>query len=119
MSTASATATTSDYQTLVNPPTIMTNHFLPDYTEHPKPVNAKRRPSRAPRKKEPPKEPQQQPSDDDDDVTFLQDFVAGGCAGAASVVVGHPAGKCLTGGGGCLWTLGALSLTHFSRLLIH
>lgn len=56
--------------------------FNPDFIEHPKP---KRRHSIQQR-------PPEQPSsdEDDDDVTFFHDFVAGGVAGSASVVVGHP-----------------------------
>ena len=58
--------------------------FLPDFTEHPKP---KRRCTVHP------VELDQSPPEDEteeDDVTFFHDFVAGGVAGCASVVVGHP-----------------------------
>ena len=55
--------------------------FLPDYTEHPKPKR---------RKTLPPVEEPDDGDDDDDEVAFVHDFVAGGAAGCASVVVGHP-----------------------------
>ena len=71
--------------------------FLPDFTEHPKPKKHKPKPPPVP----PP------PSDDgsngtgsndnnddsnnnNNDITFLHDFIAGGVAGSASVIVGHP-----------------------------
>lgn len=60
--------------------------FLPDFTEHPKPK----------RQKTVVVQPKSQPTtadgndEDEGDVTFLQDFVAGGMAGSASVIVGHP-----------------------------
>jgi len=53
--------------------------FLPDFTEHPKPKR---------------KHVEGQPGFSTDgaetDVTFMHDFVAGGAAGCASVIVGHP-----------------------------
>ncbi|GAX18295.1 solute carrier family 25 (mitochondrial carnitine/acylcarnitine transporter), member 20/29 [Fistulifera solaris] len=55
--------------------------FLPDFTEHPKP---KRRPTVQVSK------PELSNSNQEDDVTFFHDFVAGGVAGCASVIVGHP-----------------------------
>lgn len=65
--------------------------FLPDFTEHPKPKRRKdiatinsgqQQEAKAQRKNESPV--------DSDDITFFHDFVAGGVAGCASVVVGHP-----------------------------
>jgi solute carrier family 25 carnitine/acylcarnitine transporter 20/29 len=82
--------------------------FVPEFTEHPKP---RRKPtaatpeaSRTNEQNNKNKNNNDDPgsnssssssssSDDDDnetDVTFLQDFVAGGLAGSASVMVGHP-----------------------------
>lgn len=63
--------------------------FLPDFTEHPKPKKHKILPEN------PPISNIIFTKDDDDDdhtsdVTFLHDFVAGGAAGSASVIVGHP-----------------------------
>lgn len=67
--------------------------FLPDFTEHGGATIKKRR-------KTAKKTPEQQTDggsggadgddDDDSEVTFLHDFVAGGLAGSASVIVGHP-----------------------------
>ena len=58
--------------------------FQPDSVEHPKPR----------RKKTvvPPPEKQDPvvPDNDPTEVTFFHDFVAGGLAGSASVIVGHP-----------------------------
>jgi solute carrier family 25 carnitine/acylcarnitine transporter 20/29 len=59
-----------------------TLNFLPDFTEHPKP-----------RRRKPVDAPVSEGADDDDDegeLTFMNDFIAGGCAGSASVIVGHP-----------------------------
>lgn len=55
--------------------------FLPDFTEHPKP---KRRQTVQNIK------PELSSSNEEEDITFFHDFVAGGVAGSASVVVGHP-----------------------------
>jgi solute carrier family 25 carnitine/acylcarnitine transporter 20/29 len=60
-------------------------NFLPDFTEHPKPK----------KKRKPPQDvPQDNTVDDDDkeepELTFIDDFIAGGAAGCASVIVGHP-----------------------------
>jgi len=76
---------------------VVAHQFLPDFTEHPKP---KRRPRKqrtttadADREKEssatPPPSPPA-PDDEDGEIAFYHDFVAGGVAGCASVVVGHP-----------------------------
>lgn len=65
--------------------------FLPDFTEHPKPK--RRKTAVVP---PPLDEPKQDvvtggaAEESDGEVTFLQDFVAGGLAGSASVIVGHP-----------------------------
>jgi solute carrier family 25 carnitine/acylcarnitine transporter 20/29 len=58
--------------------------FLPDFTEHPKPKKKKVIvvPS--------PSESMAEGAEDPDEVTFFHDFVAGGVAGSASVIVGHP-----------------------------
>jgi solute carrier family 25 carnitine/acylcarnitine transporter 20/29 len=56
--------------------------FLPDFTEHPKP--RKRKPVDAPVSEGGPDK------DDEGELTFFNDFIAGGCAGSASVIVGHP-----------------------------
>lgn len=60
-------------------------YFLPDFTEHPKPKVIKRHNNDYEIEKSfdniPPEE---------DDITFFHDFIAGGVAGSASVVVGHP-----------------------------
>lgn len=78
--------------------------FLPDYTEHPKP---KRRPRKQPTQPDadaddgavgggekapipPSTPPQPEVVEDDGEITFFDDFVAGGVAGCASVIVGHP-----------------------------
>jgi solute carrier family 25 carnitine/acylcarnitine transporter 20/29 len=73
--TSSSSAASSLYSTLV---------FLPEFTEHPKP---KRR-STIPLKDSVFVPPGSESSDSE--VTFLQDFIAGGMAGSASVIVGHP-----------------------------
>jgi hypothetical protein len=74
-------------------------HFLPDFTEHPKP---KRHPSLRPteslvwsKSNDNNNNSNGNNQDDDDDdqqdeVSFWHDFVAGGMAGSASVMVGHP-----------------------------
>jgi len=79
--------------------------FLPDFTEHPKP---RRRPRKQPTQpvsdggvggggddgaaaggsSDTPIPPEDDESDGE--ITFLDDFVAGGVAGCASVIVGHP-----------------------------
>jgi hypothetical protein len=83
--------------------------FLPDFTEHPKPKRKKPRavvvidggdapPSDdnpQPPSSSPPPPPPQPPQPvemnlGETDITFFHDFVAGGVAGSASVVVGHP-----------------------------
>lgn len=59
--------------------------FLPDFTEHPKPKRQKT--------VQPVVEQPVVSADDEEgegDVTFFQDLVAGGMAGCASVIVGHP-----------------------------
>jgi len=63
-------------------------HFLPEFTEHPKPQRRKT----VDTQQLPQQPPNSPPSDGDksDEVSFFQDFVAGGMAGSASVVVGHP-----------------------------
>jgi solute carrier family 25 (mitochondrial carnitine/acylcarnitine transporter), member 20/29 len=65
--------------------------FLPDFTEHPKPKKKK------PITPSPPEPPIPPPIDDNNsnnndeqEITFLYDFIAGGVAGSASVIVGHP-----------------------------
>lgn len=65
--------------------TIKAYAFLPIFTEHPKP---KRRATK--KIVEPIQEPVSADGSEEGEVTFLQDFVAGGAAGSASVVVGHP-----------------------------
>ena len=81
--------------------------FLPDFTEHPKPKRRPRQHPTQPRNGDgasggdgagsgddkSPTPPPSQPGIDDesgDEITFFHDFVAGGVAGCASVVVGHP-----------------------------
>lgn len=61
--------------------------FLPDFTEHPKPPKRKlhyphHEPNRPP--------PSFATDDEEGDVSFIHDFIAGGAAGSASVIVGHP-----------------------------
>lgn len=75
--------------------------FLPDYTEHPKP---KRRKSNE-QQQEAPELP---PDDEAAEVTFFHDFVAGGVAGSASVVVGEFCGLLLL-------TTFVLRLTHKNK----
>jgi solute carrier family 25 carnitine/acylcarnitine transporter 20/29 len=53
--------------------------FLPDFVEHPKP-----------KKKKVVEEEPVSTDNDPTEVTFFHDFVAGGMAGSASVIVGHP-----------------------------
>ena len=71
-------------------PTITSNerlHFLPDYTEHPKPLiirHHKTLPAI------PPTDDTIPPEDEENEITFFHDFIAGGVAGSASVIVGHP-----------------------------
>lgn len=60
--------------------------FLPDFVEHPKPKK-KKAVTVAPVAEA---APLAEPSNGENDVSFWQDFVAGGIAGSASVVVGHP-----------------------------
>lgn len=55
-------------------------NFLPDFTEHPKPI----------RRKKPIIESEDPVPPEEDELSFLHDFIAGGVAGSASVVVGHP-----------------------------
>ena len=68
--------------------------FLPDFTEHPKPKRRPRTPTTPPPAQDSP--PPTAGSGDDDDKTpteeiaFRHDFLAGGVAGCASVIVGHP-----------------------------
>jgi hypothetical protein len=64
--------------------------FLPDFTEHPKPK--KKKPIVPPPSEPipPPSESMPEGAGDPDEVTFFHDFVAGGVAGSASVIVGHP-----------------------------
>jgi hypothetical protein len=56
--------------------------FQPDSVEHPKPRRKKT--------VAPDNDPVLPENDDPTEVTFFHDFVAGGLAGSASVVVGHP-----------------------------
>ena len=66
-------------------------YFLPDFTEHPKPQRRKTVQSAPSPSQDPPNDNHTNDDDDsEDEVTFFQDFVAGGMAGSASVVVGHP-----------------------------
>lgn len=60
-------------------------NFLPDFTEHPKPKR-KRHPTVPPTPVPPPVEN----DDDEEEISFFHDFVSGGVAGCASVIVGHP-----------------------------
>jgi len=62
--------------------------FQPDYTEKHKKTEALRSHSSLQRQSTTP--PPDDDDDDDDEVTFWDDFCAGGAAGCASVVVGHP-----------------------------
>jgi len=66
--------------------------FLPDFTEHPKPK--KKKPRKVATEQEEKPAARRLPAEDGDegseDITFFHDFVAGGVAGSASVVVGHP-----------------------------
>jgi solute carrier family 25 (mitochondrial carnitine/acylcarnitine transporter), member 20/29 len=69
--------------------------FLPDFTEHPKPHKHKHKnppPAEGANSNMEPPTPSPPPSvnDDEDEITFLHDFIAGGVAGSASVIVGHP-----------------------------
>ena len=78
---------------ITHPFTAETHRFLPDYTEHPKP---KRRPRKqktgggADQAPPPPPSVEGPPEEMEDEITFFHDFVAGGVAGCASVIVGHP-----------------------------
>jgi len=87
--TSPATSTTSAFTASTTPFLLSSDlyhavtalNFLPDFTEHPKPK----------RRKSVVQEPVSVSTDSEgDEVTFLQDFVAGGMAGSASVIVGHP-----------------------------
>lgn len=75
---------------LVDSPTtrfVNTLAFLPDYTEHPKRKHTGRHvhtPGRIP------SDGADCNDNDETEVTFWHDFLAGGAAGSASVVVGHP-----------------------------
>jgi hypothetical protein len=65
--------------------------FLPDFTEHPKPKKKKLRKLPTEQEENPASVPRLPAEDDEgDEITFFHDFVAGGVAGCASVVVGHP-----------------------------
>jgi len=74
---------------------VVTHQFLPDFTEHPKPKRRprKQRTTAEDHEKEssatPPPSPPA-PDDEDGEIAFYHDFVAGGVAGCASVIVGHP-----------------------------
>jgi solute carrier family 25 carnitine/acylcarnitine transporter 20/29 len=74
-----------------SPPPI-TLGFLPDFTEHPKPKRQKTVVVDPPKPKLPLSGADGSADDQDEEgeVTFLQDFMAGGMAGSASVIVGHP-----------------------------
>ena len=54
-------------------------------------------------------------NDDDDEVTALQDFLAGGLAGSASVIVGHPFDTMKVGGLCLLFLLVWVTLCQSSR----
>jgi len=78
---------------ITHPFTAETHHFLPDFTEHPKPKRRHRKQKtggadQAPAP--PPSGGEGPPEEMEDEITFFHDFVAGGVAGCASVVVGHP-----------------------------
>jgi solute carrier family 25 carnitine/acylcarnitine transporter 20/29 len=64
--------------------------FLPDFTEHPKPKRQKTVVVAEPKPSSLQLNPADGSEDDEGEVTFLQDFLAGGMAGSASVIVGHP-----------------------------
>jgi solute carrier family 25 (mitochondrial carnitine/acylcarnitine transporter), member 20/29 len=67
--------------------------FLPDFTEHPKPRKHKHKnpsPGDSNNDTVEPTPPPPSPNDDNDEITFGRDFIAGGVAGSASVIVGHP-----------------------------
>ena len=62
--------------------------FLPDFTEHPKP---KKKKPRHVDSGDAAKDDAPLPDDSEsDEVVFFHDFIAGGVAGSASVLVGHP-----------------------------
>jgi len=61
--------------------------FLPDFVEHPKP---KRKKPVAVQEKKPQEAMLVSEGGEESEVTFVQDFLAGGLAGSASVIVGHP-----------------------------
>ena len=71
-------------------------NFLPDFTEHPKPKPKQRPKTVIPEPVESIADDDATPlttdgsSGDESEITFWQDFVAGGMAGSASVIVGHP-----------------------------
>lgn len=72
--------------------------FLPDFTEHPKPKRRKTGQSQTKQSSNLSQSPtfdnsnlpDEEQGDDVDDITFFHDFVAGGVAGSASVIIGHP-----------------------------
>jgi solute carrier family 25 (mitochondrial carnitine/acylcarnitine transporter), member 20/29 len=89
---------------------LFTYSFLPDFTEHPKPKPPKRTPPPSPFASGSGEDNNNNSNDNDStkkiptaskdvvvvpnvleqEITFLHDFVAGGVAGSASVMVGHP-----------------------------
>jgi Mitochondrial carrier protein len=87
---STTTSTTSWYHESITPISTAVLGFLPDFTEHPKP---KRQKTVVVQPKAPPSTTADGNNDEDEEegeVTFLQDCVAGGMAGSASVIVGHP-----------------------------
>jgi hypothetical protein len=64
-------------------------YFLPDFTEHPKPRPKRRKSVVHLPSPPPPSSPPPSLDDESGDVSFWHDFVGGGVAGTASVIVGH------------------------------
>jgi solute carrier family 25 carnitine/acylcarnitine transporter 20/29 len=94
---ATSPATVNDYSFWGNLATINigsltpTLNFLPDFTEHPKPKKRiKRNAADSTSNTTSDSNNDNDDNHDEHDITFLHDFIAGGFAGSASVIVGHP-----------------------------
>lgn len=85
---STTTSSTSWYHESMAPIATAMLGFLPDFTEHPKPKRKKTVVVQP--KKSKPSTSDGNDEDEEGEVTFLQDCVAGGMAGSASVIVGHP-----------------------------
>jgi hypothetical protein len=109
-SSSSSSSSSSSTVRIITPHIL---NFLPDFTEHPKPVRIRQSKSNIDFSIKSPPPPSSQDDDDNDDsndntrtrttttaateaepttneITFFHDFIAGGVAGSMSVIVGHP-----------------------------